>query len=686
MKNGTFRTICSLCHCSCGIVAELKDGRLKRLNGDEENPANRGYLCPKAASIEELSCSPDRLTMPLKKVNGVFQEVSWEEAFDYAAQRLKEILGEHGPDGLMRCSGAPVSYDARDGFNYLMRLCRSANATGSSTYCMVPRVTAFANMMGGKPEPDFDHADFIILWGCNPQATNRLGGYCAFDGISNVLDRARARGAQIVFIDPVKNETICEGDEWIQIFPGTDVVLGLALLRQIINGDLYDHVFVDNYTVGFEELRAHVQPYTPEYTQEKTGIPAEAVVSLAERFARSQQATICEGNGLDMYCNTVYTVQTVAALLSITGRVDVPGGVVFLPFVPQSPMNNLSPASMALKPRYPLFRDVPFPAVKEALLSNDPRRPRAMIVHHANPVLINANSNRTREAMKKLDFLMVCDVFMTATAELADLVLPAKNGFESYGYKSYVSFDRCFLAFAQPLFEAPGQARSVFEMEYEIGKRMGFENQYPFKDEVSWINFALEPSGVSFEELRDKQLIFFDKPIVYEKYKQKGFQTPSKKIELFSSRLESCGYSPLPLPLPGGGPKLEEQAEKYPLYIINYRPGAFVHTKLHNITAATGRHPMPRVWIRPEDAEAYGVQEGDTVTVETAVGRGEFCAQLRDTPYAGMIMLEFGWGNPTDQGTDLNSITSDACGDPISGGSPNRLYRGRICGIMGNPQ
>ena len=677
-KDGRYRSICCLCHCSCGFIAEMEGGRLKSFQGDPEHPANRGYLCPKAASMEELSRSPDRLTTPLKREGGRFREISWEQAYDYAAFRLSKILESHGSDSLMRCSGAPVSYDARDGFNYLMRLCHSPNATGSSSYCMVPRVTAFQMVAGGKPEPDFDHAELILLWGSNPKETNRMGGYCAFDGIQKVLNRARVRGAQIIFIDPIKNSSVQPGDLWLPIFPGSDLALALAMLRQIINGALYDKAFVNTYTVGFEELKAHVQPYTLEFAEKKTGIPREKIAWLSERFARSPAATICEGNGLDMYCNTVYTVQAIAALLGITGRIDAPGGVVFLPFVPQASMNNLSPAKMAMKYHYPLFRDIPFPAVKEALLSDAPDRPRAMIVHHANPVLINANSVRTRQALRKLEFLMVDDIFMTATAQEADLILPAKTGFETYGYKAYTSFDRCFVAFSQPLFDAPGQAKSVFEMEYEIGKRMGFSDQYPFHDEISWIEYALAPAGISFETLQKEHLIFFDKPITYRKYQKTGFQTPSGKLELYSQRMKSHGYSPMPVFAEGSGEEFVQYAQEYPLWITTYRPGEFVHTKLHNLPATAKRHPSPILWISPADAQTYGIQAGDHVTVQTPDGEGIFLAQLKEIPWKNLIVLEFGWGNPTDQGADLNRMTPDRVWDPISGGTPTRLFRVKI--------
>lgn len=673
MNDGTVRSICTLCHCGCGIIADIEGGRLKSLRPDKEHPSNRDYLCPKAFAIEELSTAADRLTVPLKRTAADFEEITWEQAYDYAAERLSDIVSKHGPDGIMRCSGAPVSYAARDGYQRLMHAIGSANATGSSTYCMVPRVTAFMNAIGGKPEPDLDNADFIILWGSNPKATNRMGGYCAFDGIQKVLGRARKRGARVVFIDPVRCDSIEDGDKWVQIRPGTDTILGLGLLRCVIEEELYDHEFVENHTLGFEALRAHVDPYTPEETERRTGVPACDVVSLARRFSQAKKATICEGNGLDMYANTVYSVQAVAALLGITGRIDRKGGAVFLPFVPQAPINNLSPAKMKQKYKYPLFRDIPFPAVKESLLAGDDDRPRAMIVHHANPAGINANSERTVRALKSLDFLLVSDIFMTATASAADLILPDKTAFEGYGYKCYTSFDRPFVAFQRPLFKAPGRCRSSFENEYEIAKRMGLDGDFPYHDEVSWIQYALTPSGTTFEELDEKQLIFFDKPIVYEKYKAKGFNTPSGKMELFSTKQEQNGYSPLPLVIPGN-PEEEKGSIRYPFKAINYRPVGFVHTKLHNLETTTKHHPGPKAWLNKENLEKYQFSIGAPIKVESADGEAVFLADINDTLDNDNILLEFGWGGEGD----INRLTADRYFDPISGGTPNRVFRVKI--------
>ncbi len=671
------RSICTLCHCGCGIIIGVQDNKMVSIQSDIDHPANRNYLCKKIKAIEEFCKSSDRLKKPLIRTKHGLKESSWENAYDFAAEKISTIMNKFGADSIMRCSGAPVSYNARDGFSFFMKAIGTANATGSSTYCMVPRVTAFSNIIGGKPEPDFDNSNYIIMWGSNPKATNRMGGYCAFNGIQNVLDRARKRNSTIIFIDPVKCESIKENDFWVKINPGSDIYLALGMIREIINNELHDKEFVSNYAAGFEQLKEYVQEFTPEKVEEQTGINQETIKTIATDFAKSDTALICEGNGLDMYCNTVYTVEAIATLCAITGRIDRKGGLVFLPFVPQKTINDLNPASMKQKYKYPLFRDIPFPAVKESLLNEEEDRPRAMIVHHANPALINSNRARTAEALRKLDFLLVSDIFLTATGNEADLVLPETISFESFGYKAYTSFDKPFVALQQPIFTPPEGMRSVFVNEFEIAKRIGIAEKYPYHDEISWINYALSPAGITFEDLKSKHIIFFDKQIVYEKYKTAGFRTKSGKAELYSTKKSENGYCPVPQAY-SGIPNKDEDAEEYPFIAINYRPGTFVHTKLHNIKALTNEHDFPKAWLNEKMMHKYNLLEKTHIIVESKNGSVEFETNLKKDLDDNQIMIEFGWGNPTDGKQDINTLTNDTFFDPISGTTSNRSYRVKI--------
>jgi anaerobic selenocysteine-containing dehydrogenase len=366
-------------------------------------------------------------------------------------------------------------------------------------------------------------------------------------------------------------------------------------------------------------------------------------------------------------------------LISLTGNLDAKGGNVFMPFVQQSRLpQKPAPAEKRLwYRRFPLFEEVPFPAVKEALLNDEADRPRAMIAHHSNPVLVQANEKRTRQAFEKLDFIMVADIFPTATTQMADLVLPAASSFESYGYRAYASTAGGFLALARPI-EAPiGESRSVFDVEYELAQRMGFDQDYPFYDTVSWINFMLAPSGVDFRRLINDQIVYIAAPIQYEKYVEKGFDTPSGKIEFNATLFSDKGYSPIPsYTEPYGEPLNREDLSKkgFPLLGSSYRPAQFVHTKLKNIRILSASYPGPFVYIHPENAADRGIEEKDQVEVVTAQGKGVFRARLTENTQAGIVWIDFGWGNATDGKANVNLLTSDAHFDPVSGGTPNRLF------------
>lgn len=180
MKDGTIRTTCGLCHMSCGMAVSIRNGKIAEITGDAEHPASRGYLCPKAFAVPEMLSSPDRLTKPLKKTStGAQIEISWDEAFDFAAERILEIREKYGAKSILRCGGAPVNYGARDGLNALMNVIGSASSTGAASQCSVPRLTGYVDVIGERGEPDFERAKLIVLLGTNPLNSNRLGGYCS---------------------------------------------------------------------------------------------------------------------------------------------------------------------------------------------------------------------------------------------------------------------------------------------------------------------------------------------------------------------------------------------------------------------------------------------------------------------------------------------------------------------------
>ena len=680
MGEKTYRTICQFCHTNCGIlVHRAADGTIS-VEGDPNHPMNRGRCCSKAAAIPEIIRSEDRLRHPLQKTDTGFKKISWDEALKLAAEKLGEIRSKYGPVSLTRCGGAPVSYQGRDGFLQFMGEFGSSNITGAGNLCMVPRMTAFNEVTGGiRAEPDYDSAKLVIFWGTNPQASERFGAYSAYNGMRQILPRLKERGTRIISIDPFHTKTAQQADDWVQINPGSDVALGLAMINVIISETLYDKAFVDEYTNGFEALTKHVQACSPRWAEPLTGLSEKTIRDLARIYATTKPAAIHEGNGMDMYVNGVDTARTVAILISLTGNLDAPGGNVFMPLPPQSvlPTKAIPIENRVWYDKFPLFGEVPFPAIKEALLREEENRPRAMIVHHSNPVLVQANEKRTRQALEKLDFIVVNDIFPTATSEMADLILPITSDFESYGYRAYCSVEGGFMALARPIAEPVGSARPVFEVEYELAERMGLHQDYPFHDTVSWIEFMIKPSGVTFELLDMEQVGYATPPIEYRKYTGKGFNTPSGKVDLFSKSFKDHGYSPIPSYTdPAGEPMSEKDiSEKgFSLLGSSRRPAQFVHTKLKNLKALAESYPEPFVWMHPQDAAGRDIREGDEVEVSSPQGKITIKAKLTEDTKSGRVWIDFGWGNPTDGKASINALTNDAYLDPISGGTPNRMF------------
>ncbi len=582
-----------------------------------------------------------------------------------------------GRKALVHCHGAPVTYGARDGFLQFMGAYGSPNFTGAANTCFVPRLVAFVNTFGARPEPDFENTRLIIFWAANPINTTRFSSYASYDGFDRILPRARERGAKIIVIDPVRTETAALADDWIRPNIGTDAALGLAMIHTIIKEGLYDEEFVRQQVVGFDEVKKHVASMSPEWAEKITSVPADRIKELARLYARTDGAIILDGNGLDMHTNGVDAVRVICMLIALTGNIDKPGGNVFFSFVPQTPLPTIRTDKKRIAlDDFPLFPQVPFPAVKEALLSEQPGRPRAMIVHHGNPVLVQANQERTRQALGKLDFLMVLDIFPTATTEMADLVLPAAADLEAVDYRAYSSSRGGFLALREKVVEPCGESRSVFEIEYELARKMGIEQNYPFRNAEEWLNFVLKSAHVTLDDLRKNQIVYASPPVAYQKYKKDGFKTPSRKVECYSERFKNANYQPLPAfeyakESHATNPELSKE---YPLMATTRRTAEYVHTKLVNLPTAGRRYPDPLLMMHPLDAENRGIRQDDPVEVRSPRGTIQLKARVTENIGPGLVSIDFGWGNPTDKKASINLLTSDAVWDPVSGGYPNRLF------------
>lgn len=682
MADKVVRSLCGFCHTNCGVKIHVRDGRISRIEGDSDHPVNKGYLCSKAQAIKPLLESEERLKFPLKKTKGGFVRISWDEALSFAADKLSSIRQTYGPESLVHVSGAPVTYGGRDGFLQFMGAFGSPNFTGSSNLCAVPRQLAFLQSFGGRPEPDYENTKLVIYWGLNPLNSTRFGQYAAYDGFNRILPGLKKRGVKIVAVDPMRSETVSLADDWIRPNIATDSALGLSMIHTIIDENLYDKEFVKKWVPGFDEIKAHVANMSPEWAEKITSIPADRIKEFARLYAMTDGATICDGNGLDMHTNGVDMVRVICLLIALTGNIDKPGGNILFSFVQQNLLPTVKAAGKWIgKDDFPLFPKSSFPAVKQALLDESPNRPRAMVVHHANPVLIQANQERIKEAFRKLEFLMVCDVFPTASTEMADLVLPVAADLEAVDYRAYSSSRGGFVALREKVAEPAGKARSVFEVEYALAQRMGLEKSYPFQNAEEWIDFVLEPAHITLDDLRNKGIIYASPPVAYKKYEKNGFNTPSKMVECYSERFKAAGYGALPsFEYPKESHITHpELSKEYSLLGTTRRSAEYVHTKLVNLPTAGRQYPDPLLRVHPVDAEKRGIRQDDPVEVTSPRGKILLKAKITEDVGSGMVALDFGWGNPTDNKPNINLVTSDAVWDPISGGYPNRLF---LCEVI----
>lgn len=680
------KTICGFCHTGCGMILEIENGKIVKFKGDTDHPANKGYLCPKGAATLDIVYSKDRLLEPQKKTKGGFVKISWDEALDIAADKLGEMRERFGPSSLIRFAGAPVSYDGRDSFMQFMVAYGSPNLAGVGHLCHVPRITAMKTVFGGPPEPDYTNTKLILFWGTNPRNSTRFGNYAVEGDLGNfrtILDEAKKNNIKTIVIDPVFSETAEKADEWIPIKPGTDLAMALAMLNEIITKKKYDQDFVNNWTDGFSELEQHVSHYTPEWAETKTGVPAEITRRIADLYASIKPALIRDGNGFDMNTNGVQTIRALMYLIGISGNYDVSGGNVVFPWARQSFIVDYTKVKFKDERigqrQFPLFPEIPGPALTKALL--DKGKEHCLIVTHANPALVMANTERVQNALKNAGFLMALDMFPTKTTELADLILPSPSLFESYGYRAYSSRKGGLISLKPKVIEPLGQCRHFSEIEYAIAKRLGIHQDYQFSNDKEWVNFMLKPTKLTIDDFEGKSYIYATGPITYQKYLKNGFKTKSGKMEIFSSTMAKFGQDPLPVyrepeELHHWKPGIKND---FPMLGTTRKPYEFVHTKFRNIPYLKRLYPHPMVQINDNDAKQYNVADNDKVQIESKDGKMIATAKVHEKVSQGMVVIDFGWGNPADdEFSSVNALGSGDAWDPISGGTYNRLFACKI--------
>lgn len=689
-------TVCGMCNNVCGMKAYVHDGRIIRVEGLPGHVASGGELCPKAFAAVEYEYDPKRLTKPLKREGergeGRWREVSWNEALDTIASKLLSFRKEYGAESVVWHRGAGPRWGSN--WSYVQRFMSafgSPNVASHDHLCYTPRTIGHKYTYGGQPLPDYENTKLMILWGFNPMETS-----LPHHG-RRILDAAK-RGVKLIVVDPRFTSTAAKADLVIQPRPGSDGAMILGMLNYIIKGGLYDRGFVDKYVHGFEALQALAEEYPLTKVSKMTWVPADKIREVADLYAAASPGAVLEdGNGIEQHTNVVQTTRAMAIFRAIAGNIDVPGGVIFpLPLnrrdlTLRKRINKVianGSKSISTHPLYYPLWGVSTPEVLDTIETSKPYPLKALIAQGSSIATIASNTLRVRDILRELDFIVVHELYMTATAELADMVLPAASFFEYPhivdGTEQVPSVDTRVLALANKVVEPLGESWSDPRFIFELARRVGLEEYFPWEDEEEAINYELEPLDITAEELRqhpEGMVIRFARDQVYRKYEKHGFNTSTNKVEFYSETFKKHGYDPLPtFEEPAESPYSKPDLyEEYPLVCgTGLKPGQFTHTQFRTLPSLNSVQPDPFVEIHPDTASELGIDDGNWVVVESPRGKIRVKARLTLGVHPKVVMVAHGWGQPYASGQPDNILTDDVPRCPISAATGNRSFLCRI--------
>lgn len=690
-KTRTVHAVCTHdCPDSCGVLVTVDEltGRAVKIAGDPAHPVTRGFLCGKVARYLDRVYSPERLLYPMRRRAGVakgplpkgreaefFERISWDEALDEIATRLKSIATEFGPESVL-----PYSYAGTIGqLGYGSMDRRFFHRLGASqldrTICAAAGTAALKSIYGtrlGTAPQDFAHAGLIIVWGGNVHGTNiHLWPF---------IEEARRNGARLVVIDPYRTRTAALADEHLQIRPATDGLLALAIMQVLFREGLEDREYLNEFTNDWQQLREHsLRPeHSPERAAAITGLSVESIESLALAYGRAgsdgrRPAAIRLNYGIQRSENGGTAARAVAMLPLITGSWKQFGGGLQLSTSAAFPFHQdrlQMPELMKASPLGRAARTVNMNQLGDALTQlNDPPV-KALFVYNCNAAAVAPNSERVHEGMRRNDlFTVVHEQFFTDTTDYADIVLPATTFLE---HKELMGAYGHYIAqMSQPAIAPLGEARTNVQVFSELGRRMGFEEQAFREDADELIAQALDSKhpwfdGITKERLEREGMA----PLALPKNERgeslpfsahEWFQTPDRRAQL--------------LPLPEWHAATEsranhEAAAKFPLEMLPRKGDNYMNTTFANLPKHRQMESRTEgiLELRASDAAPRGISTGDTVRVWNDRGEIQLTARISESIPAGTVASKLDWHKLSPGGVNVNELTSQRLTD-IGGGA-----------------
>lgn len=661
MMGKTVRTACPRnCYSTCGMLAEIEDGKLVRVAGDPANKATHGHLCLKGLAYPQRVYSPDRLLYPLRRNGrrggGKWRRISWEEAYTEITMQLQRIKAEYGPAAVLYYTYSGASGLLAEAFPLAFWHLYGGYTGTFGSLCWAAGLEATRLSYGENKHSapwDLTNAKLIIVWGKNPASTNIQE--------MEYIEAAAEKGAELVVIDVMKTPTADKADIYLQPRPGTDGALALGLANVIISLGLQDEEFIEQHTTGFAAFKELAAQYPPERTAAITGVAARDIIDLAVHYAKTKPANIIFGYGPQRFSNGGQTVRAASLLPALTGNVGKRGGGWTY-----ANLQGFLPHTLPLPPVPEQVRvSIPIGKLATGLAETDNPPLKFGWVQCGNPATCNPNAGKVIEGLKKLDFLVVVEQFMTDTAELADIILPAKTLFEETDVVS--GYWHSYIQIRDKAIESPGEVKPETQIFRELAARMGFSSEYFPVDTEAALDKVLTQChpDLSLARLREGPIIApWAQEIAWSDYR---FATPSGKIEFYAAEAkEKWGVNPLPdFTEPVEGPATPERQKKFPLQLMTAHPRQRIHSQFNNLAWMAEINPEPEIMLHPKDAAARQIGDGDRVRVYNDRGELRLKAVLDWGVRPGLVNIYEGWW--LKQGGSVNLLSQDRMADMGNG-------------------
>jgi len=656
------------CPDTCGWIVEVKHGHAESMAGDPSHPFTRGTLCAKVTHYLERVYHPDRVLHPLRRVGAKgearFERVSWDDALADIAARWQAITAESGAEAILPHSSAGVqgliqmhSLDRRllgsMGCSALERnICGAVASAG---------LTSTIGVGSGIDPEEIVHSRFIVLWGTNTIVTNLH--YWPF------VREAQRRGAKVVVVDPIRTRTAEAADWHLQIRPGADASLALAVMHVLVRDGLVDLEYVSRHAVGYDALADRIHAYAPARVADTVGLSIDDIERFAHEYATTQPSLLRPLIGLEHHRNGAMQFRALACLAVLSGSFKHRGGGLArsthaLHFATLAMDRVLMPEVYQPGARVLNMRDI-----GQDLCNRDLRPPvRALIVYGANPMVSMPNQARIREGLLRDDlFTVVHDLFVTETARYADYVLPATSQIEHLDLAP--AWGHLYLALNRPAIPPRGESVSNTELFRRLAAALGRTEPWLFQSDESMLRDALASGhswleGITYERLWDEGFVRLSRPDDWRPFADGNFPTPSGKAELFSETLRDAGHDPLPwagdIPTGRG------------LQLITGKTLHFLNSGYSHIERHRRRTGELFIELHADDAQRYGVGEDDLVRVWNGLGELRARCRVSDRVRPGVAWMPFGGLTDADgRRQSVNVLTTE---EPTDWGGGSGLY------------